>query len=260
METVHYNTTVGSLTGGVVGLAGGITSIVGLALAPFTLGASLIVTGVGIGTAVAGGVTAGVSNITKVVNQQTNKQKIKMIITEFQEKFISTSCCIQNIQIAVETQNMFPITNESLSDAQFETNDEADAFLQLGRGVGGFSAFTRIAQITGVGRVTGAAAQTAGSSAGRAAAQAARIVRVAEAASGVLAGLFVAVDVFFIALDSKEIDKLRKDYASANKKEEELRSEIMKFVKKIRETKEELKKILDELKVELQTLGPVIPN
>ncbi|KAL0153970.1 hypothetical protein M9458_050727, partial [Cirrhinus mrigala] len=59
LETVHYNTTVGSLTGSVVGLAGGITSIVGLILTPLTLGASLVVTGVGIGVAVAGGVTAG---------------------------------------------------------------------------------------------------------------------------------------------------------------------------------------------------------
>jgi len=49
-----------------------------------TLGASLIVKGVGIVTAVAGGVTVGVSNITKMVNKHTNRQKIKLIITELQ--------------------------------------------------------------------------------------------------------------------------------------------------------------------------------
>ncbi|ROL29789.1 GTPase IMAP family member 4 [Anabarilius grahami] len=49
LEKVHFNTTVSSLTGGVVGLARGITSVVGVILSPFTLGASLIVTGVGIG-------------------------------------------------------------------------------------------------------------------------------------------------------------------------------------------------------------------
>ncbi|CAM4510679.1 unnamed protein product [Leuciscus chuanchicus] len=63
LEKVHFNTTVSSLTGGVVGLAGGITSVVGLILAPFTLGASLIVTGVGIGVAVAGGVTSGMERV-----------------------------------------------------------------------------------------------------------------------------------------------------------------------------------------------------
>ncbi|KAL0190079.1 hypothetical protein M9458_017178, partial [Cirrhinus mrigala] len=106
LEKVHFNATVGSLTGGVIGLAGGITSIVGLILTPFTLGASLIVTGVGIGVAVAGGVASGVSNITKMVNERSNRQKVKLLITELQEKITSTSYCIQNIQIAVETQRL----------------------------------------------------------------------------------------------------------------------------------------------------------
>ncbi|KTF93633.1 hypothetical protein cypCar_00041344 [Cyprinus carpio] len=98
LGTVYYNTTVGSLTGGVVGLAGGITSIVGLILTPFTLGASLIVTGVGIGVAVAGGVTSGVSNVTKMVNQRSNRQKVKLIIARVTRKITSTMLCIQDIQ------------------------------------------------------------------------------------------------------------------------------------------------------------------
>lgn len=80
LESMHKGTTIGSLTGGVIGAAGGITSIVSLILAPFTLGASLIVTGVGIGVAVAGGATAGVSNITNMVNQSTDCLAIKNII------------------------------------------------------------------------------------------------------------------------------------------------------------------------------------
>ncbi|KAK7171253.1 hypothetical protein R3I94_001253 [Phoxinus phoxinus] len=261
LETVHYNTTVGSLAGGVIGLAGGITSVVGLILTPFTLGASLIVTGVGIGVAVAGGVASGASNITKMVNQRTDRQKIKIIITELQEKIASTSSCIQNIQIAVETQKVLSENRESYSNAQSGT-DWANVGARLGRGLGGIAELIRLTQVASVGRV---------------AAQTARVVRVAEAATGVLTGLFVAVDVLFIALDAKEIHKLRRDYASiaaqqeseiaaANtenesnqtpnnaRKLQELQSEIMKFVKKIRETKEELKKIIDELNVELQNL------
>ncbi|CDQ68457.1 unnamed protein product [Oncorhynchus mykiss] len=89
LESMHKGTTIGSLRGGVIGAAGGITSIVGLILAPFTLGTSLIVTGVGIGVAVAGGATAGVSNITNMVNQSTDRRAIKNIIKEFQEKMNS---------------------------------------------------------------------------------------------------------------------------------------------------------------------------
>uniref|UniRef100_A0A673IGF8 Probable serine/threonine-protein kinase DDB_G0279405 n=1 Tax=Sinocyclocheilus rhinocerous TaxID=307959 RepID=A0A673IGF8_9TELE len=266
LERVHYNTTVSSLTGGVIGLAGGITSIVGLILTPFTFGASLIVTGVGIGVAVAGGVTAGASNITKMVNQNSNRQKIKMLITELQEKITSTSCCIQNIQIAVEMQQRdISKSNQSWSNAQ----SGADVWASAG--------LVRLTEVASVGKV---------------AAQAARTVRVAEAATGVLSTLFVAVDIFFIALDSREIHKLRRDHASIatqqestdteskssqtpdsesehndtqnqpspNNNEQELRSENMKFVKKIRVTVEELNKHLNELKQELEVLRTKIPN
>uniref|UniRef100_A0A673FSR0 Protein kinase domain-containing protein n=1 Tax=Sinocyclocheilus rhinocerous TaxID=307959 RepID=A0A673FSR0_9TELE len=263
LERVHFNTTVGSLTGGIIGLAGGITSVVGLILSPFTLGASLIVTGVGIGTAVAGGVTAGASNITNMVNQQTNRQKIKMLIKEFQEKITSTVCCIENIQIAVETlERQFSTSDESFSNAQ----PGANAGARLGRGLGGIPEILRVIEVVNVGKV---------------AAQAARAVRVAEAATGVLSALFVAVDVFFVFLDSREIHNIRQDYAlresqresestsnqsagstdqtsnnsdttnllpSNTQQAEELKSETMKFVTKIKETTEELQKILDTLR------------
>uniref|UniRef100_A0A671M2H7 Protein kinase domain-containing protein n=2 Tax=Sinocyclocheilus anshuiensis TaxID=1608454 RepID=A0A671M2H7_9TELE len=261
LETVHFNTTVSSLTGGVVGLAGGITSIVGLILTPFTLGASLIVTGVGIGTAVAGGITAGASNITNMVNQQTNRQKIKMILTEFQEKITSIICCIQSISTAVETlQNEFSTSSGSLSNARSGMRAGA----RLGRGLGGIPELLRLTQVVNVGKI---------------AAQAARAVRVAEAATGVLSALFIAVDVFFVFLDSREIHNIRRDYVlkssrqestsnqttglndwtpnnndttnllpSNTQQAEELKSETMKFVTKIKETSEELQTILDTLR------------
>ncbi|KAI2646541.1 putative serine/threonine-protein kinase nek3 [Labeo rohita] len=263
---VHFNTTVSSLTGGVVGLAGGITSLVGLILAPFTLGASLIVTGVGIGTAVAGGITAGASNITNMVNQQTNRQKIKMIITEFQEKITSIICCIQNISTAVETlENEFSTSNGSLSNTQSGMSVGA----RLGRGLGGIPELLRLTQVVNIGKI---------------AAQAARAVRVAETVTGVLSAFFVAVDVFFVFLDSREIHNIRRDYAlkstrqestsnqttglndrtsnnrdttnllpSNNQQAEELKSETMKFVTKIKDTTEELQTILDALR---DTLNP----
>ncbi|KAL1277272.1 hypothetical protein QQF64_023945 [Cirrhinus molitorella] len=263
LERVHFNTTVGSLTGGVIGLAGGIASVVGLVLSPFTLEASLIVTGVGIGTAVAGGVIAGVSNITNMVNQKTNRQKIKMLIKEFQEKIKSTVCCIQNVQITVETlKRQFSTSNDSFSNAQLGAN----AGVRLGRGLGGIPEILRVIEVVNV---------------GKAAAKAVRAIHVAEAATGVLSALFVAVDVFFVFIDSREIHNICKDYAlresqreseatssqtagptdqtsnnsdttnllrSNTQQAEKLKSETMKFVTKIKETTEELQKILDKLK------------
>uniref|UniRef100_A0A8C2FGX8 Protein kinase domain-containing protein n=1 Tax=Cyprinus carpio TaxID=7962 RepID=A0A8C2FGX8_CYPCA len=273
LERVHFNTTVGSLTGGVIGLAGGITSVIGLILAPFTLGASLIVTGVGIGTAVAGGVTAGASNITNMVNHKTNRQKIKMLIKELQEKITSTVWCIKNIKISVETLERQFSSDKSFSNAQ----PGANAGARLGRGLGGIPELLRLINVVNVGKI---------------AAQAARAVRVAEAATGVLSALFVAVDVFFVFLDSREIHKIRQDYAlresqrksestsnqsagsteqtsnnsdttnlvpSNTQQAEELKSETMKFVTKIKETTEELQKILDTLRDALQP-NSELPN
>ncbi|KAI2646904.1 Serine/threonine-protein kinase Nek1 [Labeo rohita] len=205
LERVHFNTTVGSLAGGVVGLAGGITSIVGLILTPFTLGASLIVTGVGIGVAVAGGVASGMSNLIKMANERSDRQK---------KKLPPQSTAFKNIQIAVETQRLLSESNESWLNAESGKETLISAGARLGRGLGGVAELVRLVQVTGAGRI---------------AAQTARVVRVAEVATGVLTGLFVAVDIFFIALDSIEIHKLRRDSASTNRNEQELRSEIMKF-------------------------------
>ncbi|XP_067256489.1 uncharacterized protein [Chanodichthys erythropterus] len=251
LETVHFNTTVSSLTGGVVGLAGGITSVFGVVLAP------LIVTGVGIGVSVAGEVTAGVSNITNMVKQCLNRQKIKMIIKEFQEKIISTICCIQNIHIAMETlESVFPMKRRPCS------NPHAWAKTELGQSLRVIPEILRLHEVANVRKV---------------AAQAERAVRVAEAATRILSALFVAVDVFFVFLDSREIHSIRHDCAlkesqreteSTSKQttfstdqtsepkdttnllssEQELKSETMKFVTKIKKTTEELQVILDTLR------------
>ena len=81
---VHHNNTIGSLSGNVIGAAGGITATVGLILAPFTLGASLIVTGVGIGLGVSGGVVGAVSNIKGNINKSEVKESIEKLLAEFQ--------------------------------------------------------------------------------------------------------------------------------------------------------------------------------
>ncbi|XP_073669022.1 uncharacterized protein [Paramisgurnus dabryanus] len=265
LERVHFNTTVGSLTGGVMGLAGGITSVVGLILSPFTLGASLIVTGVGIGTAVAGGVTAGTCNITNMVNRHTNRQKIKMLIKEFQEKIFSTGCCIQNIQIAAETlKRQFSTSDDAFSNAQPGENVGA----LLGQGLGAIPEIFHLIEIANIGKV------------------AARAVHVAEAASVVLSALSLAVDVFFVFLDSKEIHNIHQDKAlkergkasasttnqnteltdktsnnsdTTNLLAEELKSETMKFVAKIRKTTDELQTILDTLQDIMQPISET-PN
>ncbi|KAL4593141.1 hypothetical protein GN956_G27026, partial [Arapaima gigas] len=187
LERVHFKTTVGSLTGGVVGAAGGITSIVGLILAPFTLGASLIVTGVGVGVAVAGGVTSAASNITNMANQSKDRKKLEKIINEYREKMEPIIMYLEDISISGQKLKTY---KNSFSD--FE--NMLRTTFRLGRGLGGIAELIRLIQVVNIGKV---------------AAQAARAVRVAEAFTGVLSALFLLLDIYFIYKDAREIHYMR---------------------------------------------------
>ncbi|KTF79509.1 hypothetical protein cypCar_00039085 [Cyprinus carpio] len=84
LESTHKNTTVGSLTGAAIGAAGGIASIVGLALAPVTLGVSLALTAVGGVVGVVGGATGTICNIINDTQQKHLRETLEKITSDFQ--------------------------------------------------------------------------------------------------------------------------------------------------------------------------------
>uniref|UniRef100_A0A3B1JKG5 Uncharacterized protein n=1 Tax=Astyanax mexicanus TaxID=7994 RepID=A0A3B1JKG5_ASTMX len=216
VEEVHRGATIGSISGSVIGAAGGITSIVGLILAPFTLGASLIVTGVGIGVAAAGGVTGAASNITNMIKQKTSREEIEKILMEVQEKLNPMIDCLKEIEIEIE-------------EFSASSSKAAKAGAGIAAGVGGFLAGgIRLARIADIGKV---------------AAQVSRTVRVAGAISGVLSGLFVVLDIFFIAQDAIELDQMNNP-----KKGKKVKSATAKFLIEMRNTISALQEALDELK------------
>uniref|UniRef100_A0A3B4TBN1 non-specific serine/threonine protein kinase n=1 Tax=Seriola dumerili TaxID=41447 RepID=A0A3B4TBN1_SERDU len=249
LERVHLGTTIGSLTGGVIGAVGGVTSIVGLILAPFTLGASLIVTGVGVGVGALGGVTAGASNITNMVNQSSDRKAVRSILKEFEQKIKAVVTWLEEITNSL--QNIKSKCGSAdkagtcdTADSQFNTDNLMRIGSRAGRGIGSIAELVRLVQVLNIGRI---------------AAQASRAVRVAEVATGVLSGLFVAVDIFFIAMDAKEIHHIRQaegavmqetdtsqKHDQSSKNTTPVRSEIMRFVRSIREAADNLQKVLDE--------------
>lgn len=253
LERVHEGTTIGSLTGGVIGAAGGITSIVGLILAPFTLGASLIVTGVGIGVAVAGGATAGVSNITDACSQSSNRRIVRSIVREVEEKTCSVVTSLQDIGESLETLR----ENVELSDFDsgwLSTENLQKVGAKAGRGLGGIPELVRLVQVA---RLGNAAAQTA------------KVIRIAEVATGVLSVFFVAVDLYFIAMDAREISRIKEarsgvpveetnslqmmqlcpDSESESHPEADvIRSETMRFVASCRNTSTKLQEVVNELR------------
>uniref|UniRef100_A0A1A8BRG8 non-specific serine/threonine protein kinase n=1 Tax=Nothobranchius kadleci TaxID=1051664 RepID=A0A1A8BRG8_NOTKA len=277
LERVHEGTTIGSLTGGVIGAVGGITSIVGLILAPFTLGASLIVTGVGVGVGAVGGVTAGASNITNMVNQSSDRKAIHSMIKEFDQKTRAVVTWLLEINISLQTiSNHCPQVSDT--DSNLKKQNLMRLGFRAGRGLDGITELIRLGSVVTIGKI---------------AAQTSRAVRAAEVVSGIFSGLFVAVDIFFIAMDAREIHHIRgakeaekqdapssssgskpdgndsfdtskllfntemqecdttetsetEDQSGSNKAE--IRSEIMRFVHSVREAADNLEEVLKELK------------
>lgn len=73
----HHKAKIAGITGGTTTAVGGIAAIAGLALAPFTLGTSLVITAVGAGVAAAGGITSASAAISDNVNNTNERKKVR---------------------------------------------------------------------------------------------------------------------------------------------------------------------------------------
>lgn len=98
-DNFHKKTVTASVGGGVASVAGSITTITGLILAPFTAGTSLIVTAVGIGVATAGGVASASANITDTVHSKTDRKKVEKMIQDYQDEIKDIRECLEFLQV-----------------------------------------------------------------------------------------------------------------------------------------------------------------
>ncbi|XP_030018625.1 uncharacterized protein LOC115438886 isoform X2 [Sphaeramia orbicularis] len=84
ISTFHQKAKIAGITGGTTTAVGGVAAITGLALAPFTFGASLIVTAVGVGVATAGGITSASAAISDNVNNMHDRKKVEVVLEEYE--------------------------------------------------------------------------------------------------------------------------------------------------------------------------------
>ncbi|KAJ4949089.1 hypothetical protein JOQ06_020607 [Pogonophryne albipinna] len=76
INTFHHKAKIAGITGGTTSAVGGVAAIAGLALAPFTLGASLVITAVGVGVATAGGIASASAAISDNVHNLHDRKKV----------------------------------------------------------------------------------------------------------------------------------------------------------------------------------------
>ncbi|XP_073763976.1 uncharacterized protein isoform X2 [Danio rerio] len=225
LEDMHYSTTAGSLTGAAIGTAGGITAVVGAILAPFTFGASLIVAGVGIGVGVAGGVTGAASNITKTARDKSLRQKIEKLMQDYQS--VSTPI-LDSLKTVRRVMRKIIKFQSFVSSSTF---NNVQMGLRLGRTtVAGVTEFITLGMLASFGRI---------------AVQSANIGRVVAAASGVLSGILVIVDVVFIVKDSREIHEMRQHWR--NDDPDKVTSDVLKSIAQMRKTYKELCTVLQDI-------------
>ncbi|XP_039508028.1 uncharacterized protein LOC120463186 isoform X2 [Pimephales promelas] len=247
MESAHYSATAGSLSGSVIGAAGGITALVGLILTPFTLGASLIVTGVGVGVGVAGGVTGAASTITNTVQQKAFRGSLEKIQQKYEsvsEPIITPLNTLRKVLRRITKFSVF-FGNTSFDNVQISCNLDRGNILCA-------SQLLNLGLLANVSRI---------------ATQTARVGRVvAEAVSGVLSGLLVILDVAFIVMDSVDIHQMRQGKVDDPEK---VKSSVLKSIAEMRRThnelcdvQKEIQKTREELKdyIELTRVDGEIDN
>ncbi|KAM4693068.1 apolipoprotein L3-like [Discoglossus pictus] len=215
IDKVHRGATIASVTGSSVGIAGGITTIVGLALAPVTFGASLIVTLVGIGVATAGGVTGAVATVTDTVSIKKKCRTVQEMISDIKK-------VLEELLELLECINKWVRNIEELRNTDRETFDDLVASGKfVSRGVFAATEVSRLAQLIKV------------------SASAARGIRVAGAISGVLTAIFMVIDTVFLVKDALELK---------NGAKTEQAEEIRKVANDVEEKFQELENIGTEIK------------
>uniref|UniRef100_G3Q0U7 Si:rp71-1g18.13 n=1 Tax=Gasterosteus aculeatus TaxID=69293 RepID=G3Q0U7_GASAC len=193
-DEFHKKTVKAAVGGGVASVAGSVATITGLILAPFTFGASIIVTAVGIGVATAGSITSATANITDAVHSNMDRKKLEKMIQDYQDEIKDIRECLDFVQAGMDTLQEWDFEKYSESAAKKALNHNLKHVMKEG-GRAGKALMINTDKLISTVQVLGAAGG---------AAKAAQAISVT---TGVMSALFLALDVFFLAKDSHELRK-----------------------------------------------------
>lgn len=207
LDKFNKNTKIAQITGGSTSAIGGVATITGLALAPVTLGTSLIVTAVGLGIATAGGLTSAGAGISNQVNNSMDRKKVEKIVEDYQEKITDLNKCLKFIKQGIENLRRFDLMKMKNHAYNQDFPALTSSFYEDGA-MAGKAILINANEIMRVVQIANVAGSTA-----------ARAVQIASMATGVLTGLFVGMDIYFVAKDSKILKKGAKSEFAAKIRE-----------------------------------------
>ncbi|XP_072112836.1 apolipoprotein L6-like [Mobula birostris] len=172
IDKYHADATKAKIAGSATGAVGGMLSIAGLIASPFTLGGSLVLTGVGMVAGAVGGVTNITASVFDKSSQKSNQGRVNEIIQQY-------------LKEQQELVNKVELLNKAIeSIIKIETKNVPDAVF-VGTTQGIINSFSHIST------VTSAVTKNA--------------LKVFKCVSGVLAGLTVAWDIYSVWKDRNEL-------------------------------------------------------
>ncbi|XP_049923718.1 uncharacterized protein apold1b isoform X4 [Epinephelus moara] len=235
-DIFHKKTVTASVGGGVASVAGSITTITGLILAPFTAGASLIVTAVGIGVATAGGIASASANITDTVYSKTDRKKVEKMIHDYEEEIKDIKDCLEFLQEGMDTLEEWNFEKYAESISKKHLNQNVKHVVKEGGRAGKALVINTESLISTVQvlSVAGGAAKAA---------------QVMSITTGVMSGLFLALDVFFLAKDGMELKQGAKTEFAG--KIRDVCKDLQDGLLELNRIKEELQKTIDGIEVEV---------
>ncbi|XP_061694775.1 myosin-1 [Syngnathoides biaculeatus] len=234
-DQFHKKTVSAAVGGGVASVAGSLATITGLILAPFTFGASIIVTAVGISVATAGSITSATANITDAVHSNMDRKKVEKMIQDYQEQIKDIRECMDFVQEGIDTLQEWDFEKYSQSAAKKALNHNIKHVVKEG-GRAGKALMINTDKLISTVQVLGA---------GAGAAKAAQAISVT---TGVMSALFLALDVFFLAKDSHELRKGAKTKFAS--KIRDVCKELQNGLLELNKVKTQLQKTMDGIEVE----------
>ncbi|XP_054870322.1 uncharacterized protein LOC111585752 isoform X4 [Amphiprion ocellaris] len=234
-DQFHKKTVTAAVGGGVASVAGSVATITGLILAPFTFGASIIVTAVGISVATAGSITSATANITDTVHSNLDRKKVEKMIQGYEEEIKDIRECMEFVQEGIDTLEEWDFSKYSESAAKKALNHNIKHVMKEG-GRAGKALMINTDKLISTVQVLGAAGGVA---------KAAQAISVT---TGVMSALFLALDVFFLAKDSHKLRKGAKTKFAA--KIREVCKDLQDGLLELNKVKTQLQKTMDGIEVE----------
>uniref|UniRef100_A0A8C1MZ75 Apolipoprotein L6-like n=1 Tax=Cyprinus carpio TaxID=7962 RepID=A0A8C1MZ75_CYPCA len=225
LDRFNKKTKIAKITGKSTSAVGGVTTITGLILAPFTMGTSLIVTAVGLGVAMAGGLTSASAGISSTVNNSLDRKKVERIVEDYQAKMADLNKCMKFIKQGITNLRKF-----NLNKMKNACNRDFPCFDNIYKdgAMAGKAILTNASEMC-VLQIANAVRTTV-----------ARAVQIASISTGVLMGLFVGMDIYFVAKDS---------HVLKNGAKSEFAAKIRKVADQLHEGLMEFNVIRDELRL-----------